>query len=138
ELRDAWLELAGEAGGSFWNRYIPSADPLPFEEVFRLAGVPFIERATPIFELGFTLDKTDFEKNARITQVRPDSAAPKAGLQTGDSLQRFSVYYGDASKPVKFGLLRNGELVSVEYMPVTTRNVVQVGTKLEVLRSGVQ
>ena len=32
-----------------------------------MAGIPYQERDTPIFELGFTIDKANIEKNTRVT-----------------------------------------------------------------------
>ena len=106
DLRAAWVAVAGESRRNFWDRFIPTAEPLPFGEVLRLAGIPFEERDTPIFELGFTIDKANIEKTAKVTGVKAGSSAERAGIQAGDSLQSFSVYYGDVTKQARFGLLR--------------------------------
>ncbi len=134
DLRGAWVALAGEAGAEFWDRFIPTAEPLPFAKVFRSAGIRFEERDTPIFDLGFTIDKPDIEKDAKVVTVEAGSNAEKAGIRSGDSLQRFSVYYGDTSKEAKFGLSRGSERVDVAYLPMTTRRVVQVTEGLDALR----
>lgn len=134
DLRRAWVALAGEAGAEFWDRFIPTAQPLPFAEIFRLAGIRFEQRGTPIFDLGFTIDKPNIEKDAKVAAVEAGSNAEKAGIRVGDSLRSFSVYYGDTSKEAKFGLSRGSDRVNVAYLPVTTRTVVQVTEGLDVLR----
>jgi predicted metalloprotease with PDZ domain len=134
ELRRTWVSLAGKEGAAFWDRYIPTAEALPFASVLRSAGVAFDERPTPIFELGFATDKLGIEKNARVMSVEPGSNAEKAGIRVGDSLQGFSVNHGDTTKQAKFNVLRGEERVSVSYLPVTSRTVVQVSDSLALLR----
>jgi predicted metalloprotease with PDZ domain len=134
DLRGAWVALAGESGAEFWDRFIPTAQPLPFAEVFRSAGIRFEERDTPIFDLGFTTDRPGIEKDAKVAAVESGSNAEKAGIRIGDSLQRFSVYYGDTGKEAKFGLSRGSGRIDVAYSPVTTRTVVQVTGGLDALR----
>jgi predicted metalloprotease with PDZ domain len=134
ELRAAWSRLAGESALPFWNRFVIGAEALPFAEVLRAADVKFEETSTPIFELGFTIDKPNLEKGAKVLAVVPGSSAEEAGIRPGDSLQGISVYNGDPTKPAKFSLLRNTERVSVTYLPATTRVLVQLGTDLTLLR----
>jgi predicted metalloprotease with PDZ domain len=134
DLRSAWIALAGESGAEFWDRYIPTAAPLPFAEVFRSVGVRFQERDTPVFDLGFTFDRANMEKDAKVLEVKVGSNAERAGIRSGDSLQGISVYFGDTSKEAKFGLLRGSERVRVAYAPVRMQKVVQIDESLEVLR----
>ncbi len=134
DLRSAWVALAGETGAEFWDRYIPTAGPLPFAEVFRSSGVRFQERDTPVFDLGYTIDKPNIEKDAKVLEVKAGSSAEVAGIRPGDSLQRISVYFGDTNKEAKFGLLRGSERVDVAYVPVRMQKVVQIDGSLEVLR----
>jgi predicted metalloprotease with PDZ domain len=134
DLRSAWLGLTGETGAEFWDRLIPTAEPLPLAEVFQSAGVHFEERDTPIFDLGFTFDKPNLAKDSKVLEVEAGSNAEAAGIRPGDSLQGISVYFGDTNKEAKFGLLRGSERVKVSYVPVATRKVVQVAGALEVLR----
>jgi predicted metalloprotease with PDZ domain len=134
DLRASWVALAGETGAEFWDHFIPTADPLPFAEGFRSAGIRFEERDTPIFDLGFTIDKANIEKDAKVVTVEKGSNAEKAGIRMGDSLLGFSVYHGDTGKEAKFGLSRGSERVDVAYLPVTTRTVVQITGGLGVLR----
>jgi predicted metalloprotease with PDZ domain len=134
DLRGAWVALAGEAGAEFWDGLIPTAQPLPFAEVFRPAEIRFEERDTPIFDLGFTTDKPNIEKDARVVAVGAGSNAEKAGIRMGDSLRSFSIYYGDTSKEAKLGLFRGNDRVDVAYLPVTTRTLVQVIEGLGALR----
>jgi len=135
-LRDAWVGMAGEAGRAFWDRYIPTAEPLPFAEILRFAKIPFEERETPTFALGFTIDKPTIEKGAKVVSVAPGSHAAEADIRPGDSLQGFSVSYGDVSKPARFNMLRGTERITINYSPVVTRGLVQVGDRLEALRGG--
>jgi len=128
--------MAGEAGRAFWDRYIPTAEPLPFAEILRFAKIPFEERETPTFALGFTIDKPTIEKGAKVVSVAPGSHAAEADIRPGDSLQGFSVSYGDVSKPARFNMLRGTERITINYAPVVTRGLVQVGDRLEALRGG--
>ena len=134
DLRSSWIALAGESGVEFWEQYIPTAEPLPLAEIFRPAGVHFEERATPVFDLGFTVDKPVMEKDAKVLEVKTGSSAERAGIRPGDSLQRISVYFGDTNKEAKFGLLRGSERVNIAYVPVRTQKVAQIDEPLEVLR----
>jgi predicted metalloprotease with PDZ domain len=134
DLRAAWLEVAGPGGAEFWDRFIPTAAPLPFAEIFQSAEVHFEYRDILTFSLGFTLDKPNIAKDANVLSVDPGSNAEKAGIQPGDSLQRFSFNNGDPGKEAKLGFLRGTEQIDVAYLPAITRKVIQITGGLEILR----
>jgi predicted metalloprotease with PDZ domain len=68
------------------------------------------------FDLGFDFDAS--AKANKVSGVRPDGPAFKAGLRDGQELLGSSVYYNDAEKPAKFTIQTgNGAKTKVEYFP---------------------
>ncbi len=69
------------------------------------------------FDAGFDVDATRIEKDGKVTGVRADGPAAKAGLKDGDVLESMSAREDDANVPVKIVVTRGGQKVNVTYVP---------------------
>ncbi len=88
------VRLAAErvAGGSlqeFFERYVAGTDPFPYGAILPLAGLELRSASRSGAALGFVLDRAA-DGRAIVTDLDPDSAAAKAGLQDGDVILRWN------------------------------------------------
>ena len=85
DIRLAAEKVAGGSFEDFFQRYVASAEPLPYEHVLGLAGLELktMERRRP--SLGFSLGR-DAAGALVVRSVDPDSQAAQVGLRTGDAI----------------------------------------------------
>ena len=69
------------------------------------------------FDPGFDLEATRVSPGGRVTGVRPDGPAAKAGLVDGDAVDSMQARDGDATVPIKLVVLRAGAKVPLSYLP---------------------
>ena len=71
--------------------------------------------AVPPLDLGF--DKKTLLSAHRIADVKPDSAAFRAGIRNGQQVVGTSVYWDDVSKPVRLKIRSGDAQQTIEYSP---------------------
>ncbi len=69
------------------------------------------------FDPGFDLDATRASADSRVTGVRPDGPAGKAGLKDGDVVETMQSRDGDGTVPIKLVVQRAGAKVTLSYLP---------------------
>ena len=69
----------------------------------------------PPFDLGFDADV--FRAKKQISAVKPDSEAFRAGVRDGQQVVGTSIYFGDATKPVRLTVRSDGGSQKIEYFP---------------------
>jgi hypothetical protein len=69
------------------------------------------------FDPGFDLEAARTSTDGKVTGVRADGPAAKAGLRDGDVLESMQARDGDASVPVKLVVTRAGAKVTLSYSP---------------------
>jgi len=69
------------------------------------------------FDPGFDLDATRASPDSKVSGVRPDGPAARAGLMDGDVVETMKSRDGDATVPVQLVLKRAGAKVTVSYLP---------------------
>ena len=125
---DVRLTAETVAGGSFedfFNKYVASAEPLPYAAVLAKAGLLLQKQQVVRAELGFAYARDDNGK-AMVKTVESGSTAERAGLSTGDELTQFNdenvprrvEYWLRNKKPgdaLKLKLLRNGQLLEINF-----------------------
>ncbi len=82
DIRLAAEKVAGGSFQEFFDRYIASADPLPYRDVLAKAGLQLRAEERKHASLGFSVER----ENGALTvdSVEPESAAEGAGLRRGD------------------------------------------------------
>ncbi len=81
-------EVAGEDLSDFFKRFVRGVETLPYEEAFAQVGLRFAREPRAPVTVGITADEQ--EKTVfRIANVRPESAASRAGLQQDDVIVLF-------------------------------------------------
>ncbi|HEX8494702.1 MAG TPA: PDZ domain-containing protein [Pyrinomonadaceae bacterium] len=79
-------EVAGTDFGQFFESYVRGTQQPPYDEAFAVVGLRLVREPTPqSYTAGITLD-TDNSSSMKITGVRPDSPAARAGIIQGDVL----------------------------------------------------
>ncbi|MFL5559321.1 MAG: hypothetical protein ACJ794_11875 [Gemmatimonadaceae bacterium] len=85
---DWWREVSRAAGGrsftDFARRYVDRREPLPVNEVMRLAGLR--TQSDTVRELRLGLSTSTDSSGVTITQISPTGAAAAAGVRTSDRL----------------------------------------------------
>ena len=85
DLQRVASQVAGIDLGDFFDRYVRSTEPLPYDEALGYAGLRL--KKNPMkdpFNAGLMVDYE--ERTAFILTVRNDSPAENAGLQSGDEI----------------------------------------------------
>jgi predicted metalloprotease with PDZ domain len=125
---DVRLTTEKVAGGSFeefFEKYISSAEPLPYQRLLPLAGLELrtVERRRA--DLGFSADR-DASELLVVSGVDPDGGAAAAGLLTGDvivswngskppqSIERW-VYSQKKGSLLRLGVRRDEKNVTLEF-----------------------
>jgi len=86
DLERVVSEMAGSDFGDFFKRHVRSVETLPYDEAFGYAGVRLVRSAAKDpFNGGMSL-QFDAPNMAVIENVRNDSPAEGAGLQSGDEV----------------------------------------------------
>jgi predicted metalloprotease with PDZ domain len=85
DIRVAAEKVAGGSFEDFFQRYVASAEPLPYEHILGLAGLQLktVERRRP--SLGFSLGR-DAAGALVVRTVDADSQAAQVGLRSGDAI----------------------------------------------------
>jgi hypothetical protein len=85
------------------------------------------------FDSGFDLETTRIDRDGRVTGVRSDGPAAKAGLRNGDVLESLSAREDDASVPVKIVVTRPGtaQKVTIAYSPHGAHGRGQTWTRVK-------
>jgi len=83
------------------------------------------------FDPGFDLDATRDSPESRVSGVRPDGPAAKAGLKDGDVVETMQSRDGDATVPIKVVAQRAGAKVTVSYLPRGLHGRGQVWSRLK-------
>lgn len=123
----------------FFNSYIYGTEPLPYKEVFSLAGLAMDSTEESSAWLGTTL--RDRGGRIMITEIVEDSPAWKAGLNVNDELVAIDGFRVRSEKPDYFKekipgdriictVSRNGEIrdihLSVGFTPVSLSAIKQI------------
>jgi predicted metalloprotease with PDZ domain len=144
--KDWWPAVAAAAGGrsfaDFEARYIDGRDPLPYDQVFALAGLRLAADTVREPMLGVAAGPDS--GGIRITALQPGGAAQEAGLKVGDVLlalgdlelsdPNFGPAYRERFRGAKNGddlpirVRRAGQTMTVN---AKIRLTEQVGAKLE-------
>ena len=82
-------KVAGGSFADFFRRYISGAEPLPYQEVLRLAGWDLRPSEYKRPALGFDAER-DMTGTLVVRSVDPDNGAAAAGLRVGDAIQRWN------------------------------------------------
>jgi hypothetical protein len=69
------------------------------------------------FDPGFDLEATRTSPDGKVSGVRPDGPAAKAGLRDGDLVESMQARDGDATVPIKVAVVRAGAKVALSYLP---------------------
>jgi len=150
---DADIELSVEkiaesSFAEFFRKYVAGAEPLPYEDTLRRAGLEF--REVSIHRAG-TAFKAERGPGAALTvySVEPQSAAWKAGLRPGDVIlswnggnpPRFISGWTRRRKPgemLRLVIVRDGRQSEVAYAlgdsPELSRQIVEAGNADEKAR----
>jgi len=88
---------------------IPIPD-LPSNSCLKLA-----KDTVSLFDLGFDADV--LRASRRISSVKRDSEAFKAGVRDGEEVSGMSIYWGDVNKPVRLTVQTRDGMQSIEYFP---------------------
>jgi predicted metalloprotease with PDZ domain len=85
DVRLAAEKVAGGSFEDFFQRYVASAERLPYQHILGLAGLELktVERRRP--SLGFSLGR-DTAGALVVRSVDPDSHAAQVGLRSGDAI----------------------------------------------------
>jgi predicted metalloprotease with PDZ domain len=85
DIRLAAERVAGGSFEDFFQQYVASAEPLPYEHILGLAGLQLktVERRRP--SLGFSLGR-DGAGTLVVRAVDADSQAAQVGLRSGDAI----------------------------------------------------
>jgi predicted metalloprotease with PDZ domain len=119
----------------FYSRYINGKDPLPYDELLRRTGHRCEMRKEENPVLGAVLEQDD--KGWKVLEVLPDGSAAAMGLKPGDILTKVSQMgqslplgdypsivseqlYAQLPPTIMFGVMRNGEELSIRNKQVTT------------------
>jgi hypothetical protein len=129
----AWLDAIGKAdpnAARIFDAYIVRGDPisLPAEALgpcFRSGTGDYVA-----FDPGFDLDATRASRDGKVSGVRPDGPAAKAGLRDGDVVESFQAREGDGETPVKLIVTRDGAKVPLTYTPRGARGRGQTWTRV--------
>jgi hypothetical protein len=84
------------------------------------------------FDPGFDLDATRASSDSRVSGVRADGPAARAGLQNGDIVETLQSHDGDATVPIKVVVQRAGAKVTLSYLPRGVHGRGQVWSRLKV------
>ncbi len=82
------------------------------------------------YDPGFDVERTRESKEARVTGVRADGPAARAGLREGDVLASMNARDGDANVPVKIVVTRGASQVTITYAPKGTHGRGQTWTRV--------
>jgi predicted metalloprotease with PDZ domain len=141
-------KIAGSSFAEFFRKYVAGAEPLPYEDTLRRAGLEF--REVSIHRAG-TAFKAERGPGAALTvySVEPQSAAWKAGLRPGDVIlswnggnpPRFISGWTRRRKPgemLRLVIVRDGKQSEVAYAlgdsPELSRQIVEAGNADEKAR----
>ncbi len=139
DVRLACEKLSGLDLEHFFKSYVFGLEPLPYAEVFQLAGLALDSTTEKSAWLGTTFQ--DQAGKVVITRVLEDSPAWKAGLNVNDELIAIDGFRVKSTTPKYFGekvpgdrivctLSRNGILqdihVTVGFTPTSIESVSQV------------
>ncbi|WP_139063748.1 M1 family aminopeptidase [Flagellimonas eckloniae] len=104
-----------------FKEFIVDGKLLPLADFYNEMKLEY-EPTTQLFELGFELS----EDGTQVDEVNKDSEAWKAGLRSGDKLYSRSIWYGNISKKVELGVLKEGNKVAIDFYPVKMAEVPQI------------
>ena len=82
-------KISGASFDEFFSRYVSDAQPLPYRNVFAIAGLELQVKEIARAVLGFSVQR---EQNApwTVASVEPGSPAEKSGLKVGDEILRWN------------------------------------------------
>lgn len=104
-----------------FKEFIEEGKLLPLVDFYDEMKLEY-EPTTQLFELGFQLSKD----GTQVNDVDKDSEAWKAGLRSGDKLYSRSIWYGNVSKKVELGVLKEGNKIAIDFYPVRVALVPQM------------
>jgi hypothetical protein len=84
------------------------------------------------FDPGFDLEATRASTDSRVSGVRPDGPAARAGLRDGDVVETMQSRDGDGTVPIKLVVQRAGAKVTLSYLPRGPHGRGQVWSRLKV------
>lgn len=83
------------------------------------------------FDPGFDLEATRASTDSRVSGVRPDGPAGRAGLKDGDVVETMQSRDGDGTVPMKLVVQRAGAKVTLSYLPRGPHGRGQVWSRLK-------
>jgi hypothetical protein len=84
------------------------------------------------FDPGFDLDATRASPESKVSGVRADGPAAKAGLRDGEVVETMQSRDGDATVPIKLVVQRAGAKVTLSYLPRGPHGRGQTWSRLKV------
>jgi len=89
DIRLTAEKITGGSLDDFFSKYVSDAQPLPYRNVFAIAGLELQAKEVSRAVLGFSVQR---EQNAPwiIVSVEPGSPAEKSGLKVGDEILRWN------------------------------------------------
>ena len=107
------LQKYWEDGEGFFNSHILQGEFYDLKKWYDAFDLSYKPRSQ-VYELGFEMT----EDRRKITKVFEGTAAARSGLRAGDQLFSRSIWYGSLSKPVELGVLRQGQRLTISFIPV--------------------
>ncbi|HEY3821142.1 MAG TPA: hypothetical protein VGL81_28450 [Polyangiaceae bacterium] len=83
------------------------------------------------FDPGFDLEAARASSDGKVSGVRPDGPAAKAGLKDGDLIESMQARDGDATAPMKLSVQRAGTKVTLSFLPRGARGRGQVWSRVK-------
>ena len=123
DVRLAAEQVAGGSFEDFFNKYVASAEPLPYESVLAKAGLLLQKQEIVRAKMGFAFER-DSDGKPIVKTVDSGSTAERAGLLAGDELIQFNgenvprrvEFWLRNKKPddaLKLKLLRDGQPMEI-------------------------
>lgn len=113
-LRVASKHLNRSSRGMF-RSYVEDGTSIPIPDLPRNPCVHLTTENLSLFDLGFDADVLRAER--KISTVRQDSEAFRAGVRDGQEVSGMSIYWGDVSRPVRLTVRSGSGQQEIEYFP---------------------
>jgi predicted metalloprotease with PDZ domain len=113
-LRTAGKYLNGHAREMF-SSLVESGETIPVPDFPLSECLHLSIDEVPSFDLGF--DGAILRAKSRVSGVNPESEAFKAGVREGQEVLGMSIYWDDASKPVRLKVRTGDGQQAIEYFP---------------------
>ncbi len=126
DLRSTLNSVSGGLWEQFYQKYMLGAEELPLNQNLIDAGITLKPTDMRLYSLGFTTGSGRMGKNEMVASITPRSEAETSGIQVGDSLIGYSYHSEDTTQEATIKVRRNGESLSLQYLPVLQATVPQI------------